>query len=162
MDLLHAYWRMEYIQSPQAEKGEGHANPFEALPQLGDDRKALIVWRGEYVYLLLNKYPYNPGHLLACPYRVEGELENLSEAERNELMAAIVRAKRMITAAMNPDGFNIGFNFGVDAGAGIPQHLHAHIVPRWKGDTNFMPVIGRTRTLPQALDQTWEALRAHA
>lgn len=158
MDLLHSYWRMEYILSPSKEKS-GHRNPFVELPAQGDDRAALIVWRGIHTYLLLNRYPYNPGHLMAIPFREIAELEDLSVEERTELMEAITKAKAVLTKAIRPDGFNIGFNFGLAAGAGIPTHLHAHIVPRWKGDTNFMTIIGSTRILPEALDATWLKLR---
>lgn len=158
MDILHSYWRMEYITSPSKE-GEGHENPFTYLPQMGDDRKAHIVYRAKTVYIVLNKYPYNPGHMLVVPYREVPDICDLTEEERNELMEMIVFAKKIAEKTMHPDAFNVGFNLGSMAGAGIPTHLHAHIVPRWNGDTNFMPVIGKTRTLPQALDSTWEKLR---
>jgi len=157
MDILKSYWRMDYVTSPR-EKGKGHDSPFLRLPKLGDDRAALIVHRGRHHYIVLNRYPYNPGHLMVVPYREVADLEDLSDDERNELMELLVHAKRMLTSAMRPDGFNIGFNLGAAGGAGIPTHLHAHIVPRWNGDTNFMPVIGETRTLPQALEKTWECL----
>lgn len=160
MDLLHSYWRMEYITSPKEKEGDGHENPFVRLPQTENDREALILYRGTHIYLILNRYPYNPGHLLAIPYREVPDICDLTEEERNELMEVIVLGKRCVDTTMHPDGFNIGFNLGSSAGAGIPKHLHAHIVPRWNGDTNFMPVIGKTRTLPQALDATWEKLKA--
>ncbi|MCF7688874.1 MAG: HIT domain-containing protein [Cephaloticoccus sp.] len=154
MEQLHAYWRMEYIEAPRYPET---TRPFTELPALGDDRKALIVHRGALSYLLMNRFPYNPGHLLAIPYREAGELEELNPAERADLMETILLAKRLLAAAIKPDGFNVGFNFGSAAGGSIP-HLHAHIVPRWNGDTNFMPVIGQTRTLPQSLDTMWERL----
>ena len=146
---------MEYIEAP---KGPGGPNPFVSLPAMGDDAAALILHRGALTYLLLNRFPYNAGHLLAVPFREVAELEDLTTAERDELMAKIVFAKRVLQAALKPDGFNIGFNLGAAAGAGIPQHLHAHIVPRWSGDTNFMPVIGQTRVLPQALESMYARL----
>ena len=139
--------------------GEGHKNPFVELPKLGDDKKARIIHRSEHVYIVLNKYPYNPGHLLVVPYREISELSSLSVEERNDLMATLVYGQEILERAFNIDGANIGFNLGSVAGAGIPQHLHAHIVPRWKGDTNFFPIIGKTKVLPQALDATWEHLR---
>ncbi len=160
MEILNAYWRMEYVTSP-SDGDAGHANPFAELPRAGDDRKALIVHRAEHNYLVLNKFPYNPGHLLAVPYEAVPELADLPQAARAELMELVVFAQDLLRRAMNPDGFNVGMNLGKVSGAGIPGHLHMHIVPRWSGDTNFMPVIGRTRTLPQALEATWEALRAH-
>lgn len=160
MDILHAYWRMDYVTAPRRE-GAPRPNPFVELPAADDDRQALILYRGEGHYILLNRFPYNPGHLLVLPYREVAALGELEAAERVELMDLLVLGQKAVTAAMGPDGFNIGFNFGKSAGAGIPQHLHAHIVPRWDGDTNFLPVIGGTRTLPQALDRTWEVLRPH-
>ena len=155
MQQLHAYWRMEYIQAPSYPSGMDL--PFTQLPALGDDRAALIVHRAPLSYLLLNRYPYNPGHLLAVPFRDVSDLEALSREERSDLMEEIAFGKRLLTAAIKPDGFNVGFNFGSAAGGSIP-HLHAHIVPRWNGDTNFMPVLGATRTLPQSLESTWTRL----
>lgn len=157
MDILRSYWRMEYITS-ESDEVDGHANPFVALPELGDDRKALIVHRGKSCYVVLNRYPYNPGHLLVVPYREVRDLEDLETAELHELMEKILYGKRMVERAMGPKGFNVGFNLGKTSGAGIPRHLHAHVVPRWDGDANFLPVIGQTRSLPQALDETWEVL----
>ena len=157
MDILHAYWRMEYVTSGDQPEAENR-NPFKDLPGLGDDRKALIVHRGKAHYLLLNRFPYNPGHLLIVPFKEVAEISDLSPGERLEMMDLIVFAQDLLTQAMNPGGFNIGFNLGRDSGAGIPKHLHCHVVPRWNGDSNFLSVIGKTRTLPQALDQTWEIL----
>ncbi len=156
MQSLHAYWRMEYIEAPRFPEVK---RPFTELPALGDDRAALIVYRSARSYLMLNRYPYNPGHLLAIPFREVVELEQLSPEESADLMATIVMGKRLLTAALKPDGMNIGFNLGSAAGGSIP-HLHGHLVPRWNGDNNFMPVLGQTRVLPQALDQTWSRLTA--
>lgn len=157
MQQLHAYWRMEYIEAPRYPAKM--KRPFTELPALGDDRAALIVHRAGQAYLLLNRFPYNPGHLLAVPFREVSELEELTATEQAALMAEIVFAKQLLSAALKPDGFNIGFNLGSAAGGSIP-HLHAHIVPRWNGDTNFMPVLGETRTLPQSLEATWDRLMA--
>ena len=159
METLHAYWRMEYIEAPKTDEDFG--NPFLSLPELGDDKEALIIYRGQQSYLILNKYPYNPGHLLTVPYREVAELSDLEVDERNDLMATIIKGKETLQKTFNPDGFNIGFNFGCSAGAGIPTHLHCHIVPRWEGDSNFMPVIGKTKVLPEALADTWEKLKAN-
>ncbi|MGC9450401.1 MAG: HIT family protein [Oceanipulchritudo sp.] len=157
MDILHAYWRMDYVTSA-SDPVAGIESPFSELPRLGDDRKALIVHRGRHHYLVLNRFPYNPGHLLLVPYREVPELEDLHPEERLELMDLIILSQQALKKVMNPDGFNVGFNLGRASGAGIPKHLHGHVVPRWNGDSNFLPVIGKTRTLPQALDQTWEVL----
>jgi ATP adenylyltransferase len=157
MDQLHAYWRMEYIEAPRYPARM--KRPFAELPALGDDRAAFIVHRAALAYLVLNRFPYNPGHLLAVPFREVTDVDQLTAAESAALMAEIVFAKKLLAAALKPDGFNIGFNLGSAAGGSI-AHLHAHIVPRWNGDTNFMPVIGQTRTLPQSLASTWERLVA--
>ena len=149
---------MEYIEAPRYPETK---RPFTELPALGDDRTALIVHRAAHSYLLMNRFPYNPGHLLAIPYREVAELEELTSVERADIMESIVLAKRLLVAAIKPDGFNVGFNLGSAAGGSIP-HLHAHIVPRWNGDNNFMPVIGQTRTLPQSLDAMWERLSSVA
>jgi ATP adenylyltransferase len=155
MQQLHAYWRMEYIEAPRYPARM--KRPFTELPALHDDRAALIVHRAAHTYLVLNRFPYNPGHLLAVPFREVTDLAELTAVESAELMNEIIRAKQLLLEALKPDGFNIGFNLGSAAGGSIP-HLHAHIVPRWNGDTNFMPVIGQTRTLPQSLEAMWERL----
>jgi ATP adenylyltransferase len=155
MDHLHAYWRMEYIQAPREMSGE---NPFTALPALGDDAAAHIVHRSRLCYLILNRFPYNPGHLLAVPFRNVADLTELDTAERADLMDEIILGKDILRAAVKPDGFNVGFNLGTAAGGSI-AHLHAHIVPRWTGDTNFMPVLGDTRVLPQSLAAMYQHLR---
>lgn len=157
MQQLHAYWRMEYIEAPRYPATM--RRPFTELPALGDDRAALIVHRSALSYLLLNRYPYNPGHLLVVPLREVVEIEELNATERADLFEELVFGKRLLAAAMKPDGFNVGFNLGSAAGGSI-AHLHGHIVPRWNGDNNFMPVLGQTRTLPQALDATWDRLTA--
>jgi ATP adenylyltransferase len=157
MQQLHAHWRMDYIEAPRYPAKM--KRPFSELPALGDDKVALIVHRSTLSYLLLNRFPYNPGHLLAVPFREVVELEELTRQERTDLMEEVVFAKRLLSAAMKPDGVNIGFNLGSAAGSSI-AHLHAHIVPRWNGDTNFMPVVGQTRVLPQSLESTWERLEA--
>jgi len=156
---LHAYWRMDYIEAPRYPADM--RRPFTELPALGDDRAALIVHRSVSSYLILNRFPYNPGHLLAVPFREVSDLDQLSAPERADLMEELVVARRLLQAAFKPDGFNIGFNLGSSAGGSI-AHLHGHIVPRWNGDNNFMPVLGQTRILPQSLDTTWERLTAVA
>ncbi len=135
--------------------------PFTELPLLGDDRAALIVHRSRLSYLMLNRFPYNPGHLLAIPLREVSDIEELSEEENADLFAIITFGKKLLRNAMKPDGYNIGFNLGTASGGSI-AHLHGHLVPRWNGDNNFMPVLGQTRVLPQALESTWERLSAEA
>lgn len=154
MEHLHAYWRMEYIEAPRPPEG---GDIFAELPALGDDARALIVHRSALSYLVLNRFPYNAGHLLAVPFRAVSDLPDLTAAERADLMDETILAQELLRAALNPGGFNIGYNLGSAAGGSIP-HLHAHIVPRWGGDTNFMPVIGRTRVLPQSLEAMYRRL----
>lgn len=158
MEQLHAYWRMEYIEAPHAPRS---AKPFVDLPALGDDRAALIVHRSRLSYLMMNRFPYNPGHLLAIPFREVADIEALTEEEGADLFRTIVFAKRLLRGTIKPDAFNVGFNLGSASGGSI-EHLHGHIVPRWQGDNNFMPVIGQTRVLPQALETMWEKLHAEA
>lgn len=150
---------MDYIEAPRYPADL--KRPFTELPALGNDRLALIVYRSRLSYLVINRFPYNPGHLLAVPFREVTDLEQLTPAGRADLMETITYAKRLLTAALKPNGFNVGFNLGSAAGGSI-AHLHAHIVPRWNGDNNFMPVLGHTRLLPQSLEATWERLHATA
>jgi ATP adenylyltransferase len=149
---------MAYIKGDE-ERVEGCL--FCVLPGRGAecDRDSLIVHRGELAYVMLNAYPYNPGHLMAVPYRHEPELEGLTRAELYEVADLCQRAVRALRASSGPDGFNVGFNLGGFAGAGIAEHLHQHVVPRWDGDTNFMTVTGSTRVLPELLEETYERLR---
>jgi ATP adenylyltransferase len=147
--------RMAYIKGENkpvsGEAGDGC--PFCRVPTL-DDAEGLIVARGKLVYAVLNLYPYSPGHLLICPYRHVADYTDLDARETMELAAFTQRGMRALRSATNPHGFNLGMNQGTVAGAGIAAHLHQHIVPRWGGDANFMPVIGRTRVLPQLLADT--------
>lgn len=161
MERLHAYWRMPYILAPKLH-GENSGNPFTKILATGDDRKEYILHRGAHNYIVLNRYPYNAGHLLVLPNREVDALDKLSPEERYELMDLIIKAQTILTRALKPDGFNIGFNFGHAGGAGIPCHLHCHVVPRWDGDTNFMPVIGNTRVIPDAMDAMWDRLHQFA
>ncbi len=149
---------MSYI----AGEGKGGGCPFCAIPALSD-ADGLVVARGGAAYVVLNLYPYNPGHLMVVPYRHVALYEDLEPAETAELAQLTQRALRVCRAAAAPHGFNLGMNQGGVAGAGIAEHLHQHVVPRWGGDANFMPVIGHTKVLPQLLGetrallaQTWE------
>ncbi len=159
MQQLHAYWRMDYIEAPRYPATM--KRPFTELPLMGDDKAAMIIHRTRLSYLVLNRFPYNPGHLLAVPFREVVELEELPGPERADLMEEMVFARRLLAAAMKPDGVNMGFNLGSAAGGSI-AHLHGHIVPRWTGDNNFMPVLGETRVLPQSLEAAWVWLSAVA
>jgi ATP adenylyltransferase len=151
--------RLAYIQGEgkpeHAEAGE--QCPFCRVPSLSDE-DALIVARGELAYAVLNLYPYNSGHLMAVPYRHVADYTDLSDAEAAEIAALTQTAMRVIRVVSAPHGFNIGMNQGVVAGAGIAAHLHQHIVPRWGGDTNFIPIVAHTRVLPQLLSETRKLL----
>lgn len=124
-----------------------------------DDSAGNILLRGEHVFVILNAYPYNTGHLMVAPNRHIAELCDLEAAERAEMMESVTRSTGALQEAMGAQGFNIGINMGVAAGAGIPGHLHTHVVPRWTGDTNFMPVVGETKVLPEMIRDTYAKLR---
>jgi ATP adenylyltransferase len=147
---------MAYISGADRPEGGYEAPagcPFCVAPGLVEG-ESLVVARGEQVFAVLNLYPYNPGHLLVCPYRHVADYTELTDAETLELAAFTQRAMRVIRHVSGPHGFNLGMNQGAVAGAGIAAHLHQHVVPRWGGDGNFMPVIGRTKVLPQVLGDT--------
>ncbi|TSI17906.1 HIT domain-containing protein [Brevibacterium aurantiacum] len=154
--------RMVYIGGQDKPKHSGVSEcPFCTAPTRSDEQ-GLIVARGEEVYAVLNLYPYNPGHLLICPYRHVADYTELSESETAELSHFSQKAMTVIRAVSSPDGFNLGMNQGPVAGAGIAAHLHQHIVPRWGGDSNFLPVVAQTKALPQvhadvqaALSKEW-------
>lgn len=129
-------------------------------PREDRDRENLILERGERCFALLNLYPYNNGHLMVAPYRHLADLLDLSEEEFRELTGMVRDWVALLRRAMEPEGFNVGVNLGVAAGAGLADHLHVHVVPRWNGDTNFMPVIGDTKVMIQSLDECWKLLRA--
>ncbi|MCU1657607.1 MAG: histidine triad protein [Pseudonocardiales bacterium] len=147
--------RMVYIQGENKPRhGEAGADcPFCFAPKRSDE-DALIVARGEVVYAVLNLYPYNSGHLMTVPYRHVADYTDLTDDEVVELADFTQRAMRTVRAVMAPQGFNLGMNLGAVAGAGIAAHLHQHVVPRWDGDTNFVPVVAQTRVLPQLLSDT--------
>ncbi len=156
MENLHSYWRMPYIEAPQ--KGDERKNPFVEIPKAKDPKSVHLVYKGEYSYIVMNKFPYNCGHLLVVPMREVSSMGELTAQEKVEYFDLIIKAQEILTKAIRPDAFNVGFNLGAKAGAGIPQHLHCHVVPRWDGDTNFMPVVANTKVLPEAMDVLWEKL----
>lgn len=125
------------------------------------DRENLLLKRGQTCFVVMNRYPYNNGHLMVAPYRHLHSLTELDTAERSEMMELVSLSIQALEATMTPDGMNVGINQGEAAGAGLKDHVHTHIVPRWTGDTNFMPVFGETRVLPQALHETWDLLWPH-
>jgi ATP adenylyltransferase len=156
-DRLQRLWtpyRMTYIaESPLKREDATPERPFSEIPTLPDE-EGLVVARGEQVYVVLNLYPYNPGHLMVVPYRQVSELEDLDDAESAELMAYTQKAIRVIKAVSRPMGFNVGLNLGKVSGGSLAEHLHMHVVPRWVGDANFITIIGGTKMIPQLLRDT--------
>ena len=158
MEALHAPWRIEYILGPKTRQGD--ASVFTTIGQSNDDEANYVIARTQHGYAVLNTHPYNGGHVLIVPYKQVPDFDGLTDEENLDLIKLMQRVKRALKETMNPDGFNIGVNLGQLAGAGIGEHLHIHIVPRWSGDTNFMPVTGQTTVLPEALTETADKLRA--
>jgi len=156
MDRLWAPWRMEYLM---ADKPDGCIFCEKAAED--DDRKNLILLRSTSSFVLLNAYPYNNGHLMVAPYTHAATFGELGHEERCDIMETLARAEDILERAFHPQGMNMGVNLGHCAGAGVPGHVHVHILPRWEGDTNFMPVIGETRVVPELLIQTYERLLEH-
>jgi ATP adenylyltransferase len=156
-------WRSAHIeritQDTEADEQEG-PSLFARLAAEDNDEENLILWRGEHVFVIMNRYPYNNGHLMVVPFREVAAYEALTTDEQIALARALAHAIRWLKQALNPEGFNVGMNLGAAAGAGIPRHLHMHIVPRWSGDTNFMPTIGEVKVIPEALHVTYAKLRA--
>lgn len=157
MESLHAPWRIEYILSPKPELKQG---VFARIAQSNDDEANYVIVRDRTCFALLNRYPYVGGHLMVVPYKEVADLNGLTEEEVADLWKLARRCLNALTTLMKPDGFNVGINLGKVAGAGILEHLHIHIVPRWNGDTNFMPVIAGTGVLPEALTEIAAKLRA--
>jgi len=155
MELLWAPWRMEYVL---LEKPEGCM--LCSKPDEETDEKNRVLYRGKTNYVIMNQYPYNPGHLLVVPYRHVDGLDKMTREELHEHSDLVVKCVTVLKRAFNASNFNIGTNMGKVAGAGIDQHVHTHIVPRWPGDTNFMPVIGEVRVVPEALDETYKKLKS--
>ncbi len=158
MESLHAPWRIEYILTPK-KPVEGDSI-FTRIAQSSDDEANYVIARERTGYAVLNTYPYTGGHLMVIPYKQVRDFNGLTDDEMLDLLKLSRRCQNALKTVMNPDGFNIGVNLGRVAGAGILDHLHIHIVPRWLGDTNFMPVLGQTSVLPEALAEVAARLRA--
>lgn len=155
MDRLWAPWRMQYIEMVEKPKG----CIFCLLPAENDDEKNFILYRGKHSFILLNSFPYNPGHLMVAPYKHTADMYDLDDECLLEINHLVRYGMKLLKKASNPDGFNIGINIGQTAGAGVPNHIHWHVVPRWNGDTNFMPVIAENRVLPEGLSATYKKLK---
>jgi len=157
MDSLHAPWRIEYILAPKPPLTDGSL--FTRIAQSSDDEANHVLARGRTCFALLNTYPYTGGHLMTVPYKQVPDFNDLTDQEIVELMRLTRRCQNALAEVMRPDGFNIGVNLGKAAGAGVVEHLHIHVVPRWNGDTNFMAVIANTTVVPQALKELAARLR---
>jgi ATP adenylyltransferase len=153
IETLWCPWRVEYF-----EREERNLNFLSDAAQTSDDAAHLVITRRKTAFLMMNRYPYAVGHLMAVPYRKTPELSSLGENEVLELWQLAVHAQTLLRAAVKAQGFNLGLNLGACAGAGVPGHLHMHIVPRWEGDTNFMPLLGATRLLSEGLQSLYEKL----
>jgi ATP adenylyltransferase len=149
MEPLHAPWRIEYILAPRNDTAA--ESIFSRIAQSSDDEANLVLVRDKTCFALLNSYPYTGGHLMVVPYKQVPDFDQLTEGELGDLLKLTRRCQHALKQVMNPHGFNIGVNLGKVAGAGIVEHLHIHIVPRWNGDTNFMPVLANTTVVPEAL-----------
>jgi ATP adenylyltransferase len=156
MDHIWSPWRYRYVSTaaPQDEC------IFCAKPAAGRDQENYIVYRGKWNFVILNLYPYTSGHLMIAPYEHVASIEEMAEETAQEMMSLLRRATRHLREIYRPRGLNLGMNIGECAGAGIAGHVHMHVVPRWPGDANFMSVVGETRVMPEALDQTYRKLKA--
>ena len=158
MDTLHAPWRISYILGPKKPPGDGSI--FTQIAQSSDDEANHVIARARTCFAVLNSFPYTGGHLMVIPYKEVADFDSLTDDELLDLMKLTRRCQHALAKTMNPHGFNIGVNLGPAAGAGIKEHLHIHVVPRWTGDTNFMPVLANATVVPEALKETAAKLRA--
>ena len=157
MDILFTPWRYPYLTAPKREREDGCI--FCKAARSKGMRDTLTLYRNEQALVMLNRYPYTNGHLMVAPYEHVGRLQELDDPTLAEMMSLARRAMTRLEDVYSPHGYNVGFNQGRVAGAGVEHHIHLHVVPRWGGDTNFMPVIADTRVMPQTLEQSYEALR---
>ena len=156
MKKLWAPWRIDYIQTP---KEEGCIFCTKSNPK--DDRDNLVLFRGKHAFVLMNLYPYSNGHLMVSPYEHTSDPLEISSDCQSEIMFLANESMRILKHCMKTEGYNFGANIGKAGGAGIEEHIHYHIVPRWSGDTNFMPVLGHTKVLMEGLQETWDKLKPH-
>lgn len=157
-------WRSEHMERfvDRHRPTDDLTGLFEHIAASDADEKHLVVWRGRTVFVLMNLFPYNNGHLMIAPYRKVDRYAGLTEEERHEIADVAGMCQNWLDEALSPEGYNIGMNIGKAGGAGIPGHLHVHVVPRWSGDTNFMPTIADVKVVPQAMQETYDRLRTIA
>jgi len=158
MKRIWSPWRSRHVErlasNPNAVRGV-----FASIANGDSDERNLVLWRGKHVFVLMNLYPYNSGHLLIVPYREIADYERLDPEERAEIAEVTAQCISWLRETLKPDGFNVGMNLGSAGGAGVPEHLHVHVVPRWAGDTNFMPVTGETKVIPESVRDTYLKLQ---
>ncbi len=159
MERMWSPWRSRHIERAHASAEDEGGSLFARLLAEEQDEKNYILWRGPHVFVIMNLYPYNNGHIMIVPNRVVATYEALTVDEQVEMARVLDRCIRWLRHALRPEGFNVGMNLGLAGGAGIPDHLHMHVVPRWRGDTNFMPTIGDIKVVPEALENTYHKLR---
>lgn len=157
LDKIWAPWRIEYIEQP---KNDDECFICDIIEEK-NDKKNLVLYRGQKSIVMLNKYPYIAGHLMVAPKVHLAKIEDLDKETYTEMWELTTKSVKLLKAAINPEGFNIGINLGEVSGAGLKTHIHIHIVPRWKGDTNFMPILANTRAISEALDETYVKLMKH-
>lgn len=157
-ERIWAPWRMEYVEGPKQPRPGGCIFCDKPAEDPANDSENLIVHRGQACFVIINTFPYNNGHLMVVPFRHVARFDELTVEERDELGALTARSMEVLESIYGPDGYNTGINMGSAAGAGIAAHIHQHIVPRWRGDTNFMPVVADTRVLPEALQASYEKI----
>lgn len=153
MERIFAPWRIRYVLAPKPK------DCIFCSATKGNEKEMLVVYKAKNSFVIMNKSPYNPGHVMVCPKRHVPSTEELNDEEILELMTLVNLSIKAIRLSMNPEGFNVGINLGAVAGAGIEGHLHVHVVPRWKGDTSFMPVLADVQIIPQALEESYEKIR---
>ncbi len=154
MDYIWTPWRYAYVTAAEKPK----ECIFCDLPKSGDDEKALIIYRGEFCYIVLNAFPYTPGHVMIVPFAHTDELQKLPANAAQEMMELSQRMEHVLRELYKPDGINLGMNIGKAAGAGVAGHIHMHVLPRWVADANFLSVVGETRILPETLEMTWKRM----
>lgn len=160
MKRIWSPWRSKHIERVAADPdGYGRELFVEIGADSANDNENFVLWRGESVYVVMNLYPYNNGHLLIVPFRAVAGYHELTSAEQTEIASTIDRCIRWLQRALRPEGFNVGMNIGKAAGAGIPDHLHIHVVPRWTGDTSFMPAVADLRVIPESMEETFRRLK---
>ncbi|MBX2822584.1 MAG: HIT domain-containing protein [Rhodothermaceae bacterium] len=161
MNHMWSPWRSQHISERRPKKENGSdESVFSRLVREDKDEENLILWRGQWVFVIMNLYPYNNGHLMVVPYREIAQYEDLTTDEQVEVARTIEYCIKWLKSALQPEGFNVGMNLGKAGGAGIPRHLHVHVVPRWNGDTNFMTAVGEIKVIPEALEDTYRKIKA--